>query len=115
MLRSARASGKSWCVEPSLSAVLVFLSLTHFFQRMILIFICVVVLLAMILLCQRLFSPSSRAPRGPTHFTIPILSPFSSVVEHESSLFSAPQVGVTLLTVGGLLFVSWLRCSLRRK
>ncbi|KAH9477891.1 hypothetical protein JR316_0010123 [Psilocybe cubensis] len=48
---------------------------------------------------------------GASHFTIPILSPFTSVVEHESSVVGAKVIG-TLAAVGACLaffvFRKWL-------
>ncbi|KAH9848065.1 hypothetical protein C2E23DRAFT_466566 [Lenzites betulinus] len=72
---------------------------------------------ALLSLIYRLLGPAAaRTARwsGPTHFTIPILSPFSSVVEHESSLLSIGQAaGVLIAAV--LCYVLWVRCTVRRK
>ncbi|KAI0761380.1 hypothetical protein BD413DRAFT_486057, partial [Trametes elegans] len=69
-----------------------------------------------LVLLYRSFVSSIRPSRwhGPAHFTIPILSPFSSVVEHESSLFTSPQ-GLCFLGVAAFFLVWRIRCSLRSK
>ncbi|KAI0767707.1 hypothetical protein C8Q74DRAFT_973469 [Fomes fomentarius] len=53
--------------------------------------------------------PSSRWP-GPMHFTIPVLSPFTSVIEHETSAVNVQLVAVLLLAAG-IALVVWLKCS----
>ncbi|KAI9068190.1 hypothetical protein FKP32DRAFT_1587925 [Trametes sanguinea] len=60
--------------------------------------------------CSPVASPSRRAA---THFTIPILSPFASVIEHETSAVNVPLVAV-LLTAGGICAFLWFRCGFRR-
>ncbi|RDX52319.1 hypothetical protein OH76DRAFT_1345502 [Lentinus brumalis] len=57
------------------------------------------------------YVPMTPAPsrRGAVHFTIPILSPFASVIEHETSAVNVPLVVVLLLSAGISLFI-WLRC-----
>lgn len=53
-------------------------------------------------------SPKSK---GASHFTIPILSPFTSVVEHETGIISARSVSFFILVVGILsyaIFRHWL-------
>ncbi|KAI0672080.1 hypothetical protein C8Q78DRAFT_1025124 [Trametes maxima] len=56
---------------------------------------------------------SSRWP-GPLHFTIPILSPFASVIEHETSVVNVQLVALLLLGVGGFAFL-WFRCAPQRR
>ncbi|KAI0649706.1 hypothetical protein C8Q79DRAFT_342421 [Trametes meyenii] len=77
---------------------------------------CAVLFLLALVLLYRLMVPSARPSRwsSPTHFTIPILSPFASVVEHESSLFNLSQV-TALAVVGGIFVAIRLRCGMRRK
>lgn len=81
------------------------------------------------------FVPTPTPPgKGSVHFTIPILSPFASVVrlrtteakrvclltlcfiqiEHETSAVNVPLVAVLLLSAGIALFV-WLRCCGTRR
>ncbi|KAF8557500.1 hypothetical protein OG21DRAFT_1505227 [Imleria badia] len=36
----------------------------------------------------------------PSHFTIPILSPFTSVVEHETGVFGTKAVTIFVLVIG---------------
>ncbi|KAI0816940.1 hypothetical protein BC628DRAFT_1100245 [Trametes gibbosa] len=50
---------------------------------------------------------------APMHFTIPILSPFASVIEHETSAVNVQLVAVLILAAGMFAFL-WFRCSLRR-
>ncbi|KAG1867576.1 hypothetical protein C8R48DRAFT_599239 [Suillus tomentosus] len=53
-------------------------------------------------------SPKSK---GASHFTIPILSPFTSVVEHETGIISARSMSFFILVVGVLsyaIFRHWL-------
>ncbi|KAH0831124.1 hypothetical protein J3R83DRAFT_13690 [Lanmaoa asiatica] len=42
----------------------------------------------------------------PSHFTIPILSPFASVVEHETSVFGAKVAAILVLVIGIALYVA---------
>ncbi|KAI0649694.1 hypothetical protein C8Q79DRAFT_1006042 [Trametes meyenii] len=56
---------------------------------------------------------SSRWP-GPLHFTIPILSPFASVIEHETSVVNIQLVALLLLGAGGFAFL-WFRCAPQRR
>ncbi|KAG2040712.1 hypothetical protein BDR03DRAFT_948349 [Suillus americanus] len=46
-------------------------------------------------------SPKSK---GASHFTIPILSPFTSVVEHETGIISARSVSIFIVVLGILSY-----------
>ncbi|KAH9903181.1 hypothetical protein C8Q73DRAFT_673492 [Cubamyces lactineus] len=84
--------------------------------RLIVIASAIFVVLALFLL-YRAVMPSTRTtrwPSTPTHFTIPILSPFSSVIEHESSLFNVSQLWGLFVTFG-LLTALRLWYGIRRK
>ncbi|KAF8262645.1 hypothetical protein EI94DRAFT_1743096 [Lactarius quietus] len=73
--------------------------------------ICCIAVLAVVLLCLLVIHTlaSSRTPaRGATHFTIPVLSPFTSVVEHETSAFGARTI------VPGLMIVATLAWAVFR-
>ncbi|KAH9944906.1 hypothetical protein B0H21DRAFT_694320 [Amylocystis lapponica] len=48
-------------------------------------------------------SPASRWS-VPSHFTIPILSPFASVVEHETSVFSTKVITIVCLALSCLAY-----------
>ncbi|KAH9934546.1 uncharacterized protein BXZ73DRAFT_77022 [Epithele typhae] len=72
-------------------------------------------ILAALYLALRLSAPPPPAPStGPMHFTIPVLSPFASVVEHETSAVNTPLVAVLLLAAGLALFL-WLKCGCGRR
>ncbi|KAI0708423.1 hypothetical protein C8Q76DRAFT_626778 [Earliella scabrosa] len=58
-------------------------------------------------------TPASRRP-GSVHFTIPVLSPFTSVIEHETSAVNVQLVAILLLAAGITLFV-WLKCCTMRR
>ncbi|KAI0324101.1 hypothetical protein GY45DRAFT_1375826 [Cubamyces sp. BRFM 1775] len=84
--------------------------------RLITIASAVFAILAVFLLYRTCIPPTrpTRWAATPTHFTIPILSPFSSVIEHESSLFNVSQLWVVFVTIG--LFVALrLWYGIRRK
>ncbi|KAL1948256.1 hypothetical protein VTO73DRAFT_12331 [Trametes versicolor] len=49
---------------------------------------------------------------GPLHFTIPILSPFASVIEHETSFVNVQLVAVLLLAAASFALL-WFRCGRR--
>ncbi|KAH9846703.1 hypothetical protein C2E23DRAFT_564959 [Lenzites betulinus] len=53
-------------------------------------------------------SPHSRWPPS-MHFTIPILSPFASVIEHETSAVNVQLVAVLMLAACIFAFL-WFRC-----
>ncbi|OCH86744.1 hypothetical protein OBBRIDRAFT_714554, partial [Obba rivulosa] len=48
-------------------------------------------------------APPARYSK-PSHFTIPILSPFASVVEHETSVFNAKIITILALVTACLLY-----------
>ncbi|KAJ8474817.1 hypothetical protein ONZ51_g6957 [Trametes cubensis] len=66
-------------------------------------------------LLVRTCAPAASSSRWlpPLHFTIPVLSPFASVVEHETSAVNVPLVALLLLGAGSFAFL-WFRCGLRR-
>ncbi|OSC99295.1 hypothetical protein PYCCODRAFT_1479977 [Trametes coccinea BRFM310] len=84
-------------------------------MRIILVVSAILALLVFFLL-YRILAPTTRPSRWPgvTHFTIPILSPFASVVEHESSFLNFSQLLGLLLSVG-LILALRLWCGGRRK
>ncbi|KAI0324104.1 hypothetical protein GY45DRAFT_1331923 [Cubamyces sp. BRFM 1775] len=73
------------------------------------------VVAALIYLLVRSCAPAASSSRWlpPLHFTIPILSPFASVVEQETSAVNVPLVALLLLGGGSFAFL-WFRCGLRR-
>lgn len=69
------------------------------------IVMCCIVVLVVVVLCLlgTHYLASSRKPeRGATHFTIPVLSPFTSVVEHETSAWGARIIVPALMIVAML-------------
>ncbi|KAI0634511.1 hypothetical protein C8Q77DRAFT_1112744 [Trametes polyzona] len=68
-----------------------------------------------IVFCRQ-HKPAAEASRwlGPMHFTIPILSPFASVIEHETSAVNVQLVAVLVLFAGIFGFL-WYRCAPRRR
>ncbi|OSC99291.1 hypothetical protein PYCCODRAFT_1438482 [Trametes coccinea BRFM310] len=75
-------------------------------------FMVMAVLYLILRTCSPISSPS-RSGWGSTHFTIPILSPFASVIEHETSAVNVPLVAV-LLAAAGICAFLWSRCGFRR-
>ncbi|KAG2076289.1 hypothetical protein BDR04DRAFT_1090285, partial [Suillus decipiens] len=53
-------------------------------------------------------SPKSK---GASHFTIPILSPFTSVVEHETGIISARFVSIFIIVLGILSYAIFRHLS----
>ncbi|KIJ16380.1 hypothetical protein PAXINDRAFT_132294 [Paxillus involutus ATCC 200175] len=84
---------------------------------LVIIVACLVVLLgSVVYVMTKLIAPDHTAKHksSPSHFTIPILSPFTSVVEHETGVFGAKAVtifvlviSVTLCTVLRRQFARW--------
>ncbi|RPD60564.1 hypothetical protein L226DRAFT_484771 [Lentinus tigrinus ALCF2SS1-7] len=74
----------------------------------------VILLSLFVFLVVRYVPASTSSVKGSTHFTIPILSPFASVIEHETSAVNVPLVAILLLSAGVSLFV-WLRCCGSRR
>ncbi|KAI8996652.1 hypothetical protein BD414DRAFT_434692 [Trametes punicea] len=50
----------------------------------------------------------------PVHFTIPVLSPFTSVIENETSVVNVQLVALLLLSAGVFAFL-WFRCAPNRR
>ncbi|KAI0372579.1 hypothetical protein BV20DRAFT_940059 [Pilatotrama ljubarskyi] len=75
-------------------------------------FACVITLLLFLLLRHTASAGASPRWLGPLHFTIPILSPFASVIEHETSAVNVRLMALLLLAAGISAFL-WLRCGRR--
>ncbi|KAN0133134.1 hypothetical protein V8E53_009164 [Lactarius tabidus] len=77
---------------------------------------CIVVLVVVVLgLLGTHHLASSRTPaRGATHFTIPVLSPFTSVVEHETSAWGARIIVPGLMIVATLAWVVFRHWTSRK-
>jgi len=45
----------------------------------------------------------------PSHFTIPIFSPFTSVVEHETGVFGTKAVSIFVVIIGIAVYVALKR------
>ncbi|KAJ7757141.1 hypothetical protein B0H16DRAFT_1662539 [Mycena metata] len=57
--------------------------------------------------------PHTRKP--PAHFTIPIFSPFTSVVEHETSVIGSKTLTVFAFALAGLAYFAFRHWLARRK
>ncbi|KAI0356833.1 hypothetical protein OH77DRAFT_173781 [Trametes cingulata] len=73
-----------------------------------------VAMLLFVLLRHTAPAGSSSRWLGPLHFTIPILSLFASVIEHETSAVNVRLVALLLLA-GGTSAVLWARCGRRTR
>ncbi|KAG6908944.1 hypothetical protein DXG01_002723 [Tephrocybe rancida] len=63
--------------------------------------------IAMLITLVVYLSASHNPPRNtPAHFTIPILSPFTSVVEHETSIIGSKTIALFLLIVAALSYLA---------
>ncbi|KAI0761393.1 hypothetical protein BD413DRAFT_476225, partial [Trametes elegans] len=65
------------------------------------------------LLFHQASTPRPSRWLGPVHFTIPVLSPFASVIEHETSAVNVPLVAISLFAAGLFAFL-WFRCRFTR-
>ncbi|KAF7342074.1 hypothetical protein MVEN_01794700 [Mycena venus] len=83
-------------------------------ERLVLALLAMLVLfvLALLHLAHKSASAAtSRQRKPPSHFTIPILSPFTSVVEHETSVIGSKTLAVFAFAFAGLayfIFRHWL-------
>ncbi|KAF8068701.1 hypothetical protein FPV67DRAFT_1086313 [Lyophyllum atratum] len=59
----------------------------------------VALLVALVIYLATHYSRQSTIRATPSHFTIPILSPFTSVVEHETSVIGSKTIALILLVV----------------
>ncbi|KAJ7768701.1 hypothetical protein DFH07DRAFT_807681 [Mycena maculata] len=57
---------------------------------------------------------AARSRKTPSHFTIPILSPFTSVVEHETSVVGSKTLAVFAFVLAGLLYFVFRHWLARR-
>jgi len=72
---------------------------------------CLMVLFLVVLYMWMHDSPKTKAA---SHFTIPILSPFSSVVEHETGIISATSVTIFIVVMGILSYAIFRHWFSRR-
>ncbi|KAF9224842.1 hypothetical protein BS17DRAFT_53129 [Gyrodon lividus] len=82
--------------------------------RCAIIIACLVVLLGSVVYTV-MVAPghTTKHKSSPSHFTIPILSPFTSVVEHETGVFGTKTVIIFVLVIGVVLYAT-LRRQLAR-
>ncbi|KIK97947.1 hypothetical protein PAXRUDRAFT_824413 [Paxillus rubicundulus Ve08.2h10] len=83
---------------------------------LVIIVACLVVLLGSVVYVMIIMiTPAHTAKHksSPSHFTIPILSPFASVVEHETGVFGTKAVIIFVLVIGVVLYAA-LRRQLSR-
>ncbi|KDQ32737.1 hypothetical protein PLEOSDRAFT_1098722 [Pleurotus ostreatus PC15] len=79
-------------------------------ERVVLLLIgCVVLLVSVVIYLavsthHRISKQTSSWLTLPSHFTIPILSPFTSVVEHETSMLSSRTIAMLVLSLVCLLY-----------
>ncbi|KAH7912860.1 hypothetical protein BJ138DRAFT_1082811 [Hygrophoropsis aurantiaca] len=69
------------------------------------------VLLLFLAIVYILLRHAGQSPPRSSHFTIPILSPFASVVEHETGVIGAKTVTIFVLVLGALaygIFRHWM-------
>ncbi|OAX37137.1 hypothetical protein K503DRAFT_771802 [Rhizopogon vinicolor AM-OR11-026] len=72
---------------------------------------CLVVLFFVVL---RILLYDSQKTKGASHFTIPILSPFTSVVEHETGIISTKSVTIFIVVLGILSYATFRHWFSRR-
>ncbi|KAF7366435.1 hypothetical protein MSAN_00900400 [Mycena sanguinolenta] len=87
-------------------------------ERLILALLVMLLLLVLALLhlAHKSASASTSRPRRlPSHFTIPILSPFTSVVEHETSVIGSKTLGVFAFAFAGLAYFVFRHWLARRR
>ncbi|KAF8178110.1 hypothetical protein K438DRAFT_1978075 [Mycena galopus ATCC 62051] len=71
--------------------------------------------LALLHLTHKSASASTSPHHKPAHFTIPILSPFTSVVEHETSVIGSKTLAVFALVFAGLAYFVFRHWMARRR
>ncbi|KAJ7076451.1 hypothetical protein B0H15DRAFT_955619 [Mycena belliarum] len=83
-------------------------------ERLVVVLVGALMLLFLVLLNITHAGPTARGHKLPAHFTIPILSPFTSVVEHETSVIGSKTLAIFALVLAGLayfMFRHWLARS----
>ncbi|KAF5381266.1 hypothetical protein D9615_008416 [Tricholomella constricta] len=65
----------------------------------------VAVLVALVIYLATHYARHSTTRATPSHFTIPILSPFTSVVEHETSVIGSKTIAMVLLVLSVLAYL----------
>jgi len=68
--------------------------------------VCLVVLLGFMAWLVTVIAPGRDAKSKPSHFTIPILSPFASVVEHETGVLGTKVVAIFGLVIGIAVYMA---------
>ncbi|KIL65495.1 hypothetical protein M378DRAFT_45326, partial [Amanita muscaria Koide BX008] len=83
-------------------------------ERLIYILITIVAALLIVVIYQtNLYSwhhhrdPKRGRWSTPAHFTIPILSPFTSVVEHETSVISSKTIALLICVAGCVVYMTF--------
>ncbi|KAJ6481810.1 hypothetical protein C8R45DRAFT_1100222 [Mycena sanguinolenta] len=87
-------------------------------ERLILALLVMLLLLVLALLhlAHKSASASASRPRRlPSHFTIPILSPFTSVVEHETSVIGSKTLAILAFAFAGLAYFVFRHWLARRR
>ncbi|KAG1737546.1 uncharacterized protein EDB91DRAFT_482713 [Suillus paluster] len=72
-------------------------------EKFVVVLVACFMLLFLVLLYMLVLHDSPKS-KGASHFTIPILSPFTSVVEHEIGAISARSVSVFIVVLGVLSY-----------
>ncbi|KAJ7481792.1 hypothetical protein FB451DRAFT_137380 [Mycena latifolia] len=84
-------------------------------ERLVLALLAAVLLLVIALLNIAHSDRPARGPKLPAHFTIPILSPFTSVVEHETSVVGSKTLAVFAFVLAGLAYFVFRHWLARRR
>ncbi|KAG5723009.1 hypothetical protein E4T56_gene17814 [Termitomyces sp. T112] len=71
-----------------------------------LVIILLVLIVILVLVVVYLYASYTSPQTAPAHFTIPILSPFTSVVEHETSVIGSKTIALILLITGLLSYLA---------
>ncbi|KAF5375673.1 hypothetical protein D9615_009331 [Tricholomella constricta] len=74
-------------------------------KLMVLLMGLVAVLVALVIYLATHYTRHSTTRATPSHFTIPILSPFTSVVEHETSVIGSKTIAMVLLALSVLAYL----------
>ncbi|KAJ7662108.1 hypothetical protein DFH06DRAFT_1471691 [Mycena polygramma] len=85
-------------------------------EKLVLLLLGILLLLVFALLCiAHNAGSASHSRKAPGHFTIPILSPFTSVVEHETSVVGSKTLALFVLVFAGLAYFAFRHWLARRR
>ncbi|KIY49721.1 hypothetical protein FISHEDRAFT_57981 [Fistulina hepatica ATCC 64428] len=75
----------------------------HYYDRVIMILVAVVLILFTVVICFAVQRKPERN-RSFAHFTIPVLSPFASVIEHETSVIGSKTISLFVVCFCVLIY-----------